>query len=325
MHVALWQRDTSWHADVTIVGANGVAETSHLETTGPDCTALFNATTLAVAVALEHEPEASSNATTQEPTSRNRVEAPSPHASAGSSGNLRRTTTVQAPGPTSTSENRRDNWLSLELAQDLFVMPSRSDLCSPETQRNGNVECFEGTDSFVGQTVPRYGGGATNGGVVFSTERLLASYERALSRHLGALVRAGFAFGKTPPQPASGASPFLPIHLELDARYWFGRDVFGERGLQGYVSAGVGIAEYVGAVHTTILDCTETTCSPVSGALAKDVIAYQRGGQLFGTLAGAAVWAFDDNFSAFFRAGAVFTFPAEAFVLEPSLGLMVGF
>jgi hypothetical protein len=55
------------------------------------------------------------------------------------------------------------------------------------------------------------------------------------------------------------------------------------------------------------------------------VAAYRRQGQAFATAGAEVLWAFEGDVGAFFRMGGLFLFPAQGFVVQPSVGLAAGF
>jgi hypothetical protein len=167
-------------------------------------------------------------------------------------------------------------------------------------------------------------------------------------------LRVGFAFGGGPPAGrdvvyddtghivrvvAEGQS-FVPYHLEARGSYWFGTNPLGRKGIRPYVHLGGGLAQVDASVAVSVKDCALVGArgSPAYSACAKgtappngtglrsvELDAWKKLGQGFATLGGGLVYAFTETFGAQLNLNLMYTFPASGFVVEPSLGAIVGF
>jgi hypothetical protein len=213
---------------------------------------------------------------------------------------------------------RSHNWFGLELAQDLAYTEGTS-VCSPGSDEP--YACFAGETPYDGMPHPEHAG-RIRGGMAVANTRLLASYERLLSRRIGVLFRGGFAFGGYP--SAAGQASFLPLHAELDARYYL---VPREGGLDAFLFVGGGMAEVTSGTRVNVMDCADTAClqSPGPAGDTRDLRAYSQYGLTFVTAGLGATWMLADSFGLFGRLGAMAMFPASGAVVESSIGATAGF
>jgi hypothetical protein len=214
------------------------------------------------------------------------------------------------------------NWLALELAQDFAGLESMDGACSPEGRSIGRVSCFEGEVPYGGAPHPERAGDV-RGGVTAATTRLLASYERSLSRRIGVAFRGGFAFGDS--LPKAHGSQFQPIHAELDARYY----VAGKDGspIDAFLFAGTGIAQVTTSVAVDVMDCPDVACVEAAepDGSPRSLRLYVHRGLAFATAGFGATWMAGDRFGLFGRLGAMAMFPSTGFVIQPSVGMTTGF
>jgi len=207
----------------------------------------------------------------------------------------------------------KKNWLGLHFAAD-FAFLSGSNVCT----RGSSFDCYyAGGHPYTGTPVQNQGGNL-NGGAAPGTVRLLLSYERVIWRNLAGEVRAGFAFNGGPKAP-DGTS-FLPIHLELRAKYWFGRDVFSKKGFRPYGYLGGGIAQVDAKLTVTVYDPVSNPAQPTP-----QLDAYRKFGQSFISFGVGAMYAFAPTHGLVLNVGAMYLFPASGLVLEPTLGYEIGF
>jgi hypothetical protein len=141
----------------------------------------------------------------------------------------------------------------------------------------------------------------------------MASYERLFTGNWGAEARVGFAFNGGP-KGATGPA-FLPLHLEVRGKYWFGRDVFTRKGLRPYVALGGGVAQVDAKLAVTIFDPALPR-----GAQTPQLDAYRKLGQAFIGGGGGAMYAFGVNHGLVLNLNFMVMLPAAGFVLEPSIG-----
>jgi hypothetical protein len=238
----------------------------------------------------------------------------------------------------------KKNWLGLHVAFD-FAYLSGSNVCASPSDFN----CYFGTGTPYttggarqnGAPAAKYSGNI-NGGFATGTIRLLASYERILVGNLGAEGKLGFAFNGGPKTPQGQA--FLPVHVEVRGKYWFGRSVFSKKGIRPYVHLGGGLAQVDVKLPTTVVDCIKITdpaqrqlCqqgSPATptqpavpsgtGGAQKTLDAYRKLGQGFVTIGGGAMYAFAKNHGLVLNLSFMYMLPSSGIVFEPSLGYVLG-
>ncbi len=213
-------------------------------------------------------------------------------------------------GGSSTPGAFKKNLFGLHIAPD-FAYLSGTNVCG-----SGDFSCF-----FAGNTpyVPLPGqpvkgqGGSLNGGLAPGTVRVLASYERLFTGNIGGEARVGFAFNGGP-KGAKGPA-FLPLHLEVRGKYWFGKDVFTRKGLRPYVALGGGMAQVDAKLAVTIQD----TSYP-RGQQTPQLDAYRKLGQGFIGGGGGAMYAFGVNHGLVLNLNFMIMLGASGFVVEPSVG-----
>src|SRR5208282_5325194 len=115
---------------------------------------------------------------------------------------------------------------------DFLFVPASTQTCAGSTQSNGYT-CFTGSTYYSGLpfigTDPAKDGDTVSAGLVPATVRIMLGYDRAIGNFsLGA--RVGVAFLGGPQATGPGNRPFLPIHAEARAAYWFGHDPFARTG-----------------------------------------------------------------------------------------------
>jgi hypothetical protein len=267
----------------------------------------------------------------------------------------------------------KKNWLGLHFAQD-FALVGGNNVCDSNLgQKSSNYACFyEGTSDkpFVHTPFPYKDG--IQQGMVLATSRILLSYERAFFPWLTVGARAGFAFGGGPPagqqvkkvngsvpDRATGqnGTPFLPLHVEVRAAYWF--LPLSSKLLRLYAGLGGGMAQVDAKVSIPEYDCTHAgtpdkdpgqaggqsmnytdakgrTYTPFEQCkygkgyydhhFYKPVMVdgWKKMGQGFGTAHVGGVLAFKDNMGVQLNANIMYLLPASGLVIEPSLGFVYG-
>jgi hypothetical protein len=247
------------------------------------------------------------------------------------------------------------NWFGLHVAQDVMFVGG-SDVCTQSAQANENFACYYGgrgerTAAYIDEPYP---GTHTSTSPVAATTRILVSYDRAITSHFLAGVRVGYAFGGGPPAGrdlvydnsgrivrivAEGQS-FFPFHLEARASYWFGAGALTRKGFRPYVHAGGGLAQVDGKVVVSVKDCglyaaqgTPAYSECAAGTVPSnsprlrsvDLDAWKKIGRAFITMGGGVVYAFTETLGAQLNMNLIYTLPDPGFVLEPSLGAIMGF
>jgi hypothetical protein len=199
------------------------------------------------------------------------------------------------------------NLIGLHFAPDLAFI-SGKDVCA-----SSDFSCFYGDGTpYTGTPAPGHAG-SLNGGFTIGTVRLMASYERLFTGNIGAEARVGFAFNGGP-KGASGPA-FLPLHLEVRGKYWFGQDVFTRKGLRPYVAVGGGIAQVDAHLAVNIYDPTLP-----AGNQTPQLDAYRKLGQAFVGGGGGVMYAFGVNHGLVLNFNFILMLPATGFVIQPSIG-----
>jgi hypothetical protein len=195
-------------------------------------------------------------------------------------------------------------------------------------------------------------------GPAFATTRLLISYDYAIEPWVSVGTRLGYALGGGPPagqapdddHPPSdpnlipsntrgrGGEPFLPLHAELRASYWF-LPLTGR--FRAYVGAGFGVAQVDSKHETVVFDCAETldpSWNPADGTFddcmfktddfnraaidGTTLDAWKKTGRGFVAANAGAALSVNGELSVLLNVNAMYMFPSDGFVLEPSLGVM---
>ncbi|MFZ5897481.1 MAG: hypothetical protein ACOY0T_40900 [Myxococcota bacterium] len=210
------------------------------------------------------------------------------------------------------------NWIGLHFAWDFAIGASANGICGNKTaDGRDKYDCYSGSDLYKGTPNDFYAGTA-GGGLLPSTFRLLASYDRWFGR-LGAGARVGFAFGGAP-------KDFKPIHLELRVLYSPRPEPLTKR-FRPYVGIAGGMARVDAKIKTTIFDCGNAACETKTptqlvqsdGAVRK-LDAYRTGSSAFFGPTAGFVYALANDSGIHFNVN--FMLPDG--VLEPSLGYLMG-
>lgn len=208
----------------------------------------------------------------------------------------------------------KKNWIGLHVAQD-FAMVSGTDVCSPQNV-DQNFVCFEAgrTDvQFVGIETVEGAGGNIPSGTALATTRILASYERAFGENITLGARLGYAFNGGP--KALGGTPFLPLHAEARASFYF---LGLTKAFRPYVHVGGGVAQ----VDTKVAD---VQVQRVGSSEVEVVDAWKKMGQSFVTGGAGIAFGFTENIAAKLNFNFVYLLPDSGVSLQPSLGLAYGF
>jgi hypothetical protein len=265
----------------------------------------------------------------------------------------------EGAGESSVAGPFKRHWVGLHVAQD-FAVVGDSNVCDPNLgQSSASYSCFlEGTTDrpFVHTPYPLKDGIQT--GTVLATTRILASYDFALFPYLTVGARLGYAFGGGPPAgqtaaadgTGSGGTPFLPIHAEARAQFWFLS--LSNKMIRAYVGAGGGMAQVDGKVPVPEKDCTadaleglpgnpndpeqvrrdnafeacRTAAANFNWAALPDVKvdAWKKMGQGFISGNVGGMFGFAGNMGAVLNVNVMYMLPAAGLVIEPSLGITMG-
>lgn len=142
------------------------------------------------------------------------------------------------------------NWVSLGVQQDFLLFSSEDNVCSG----NNDYACFLGDEYYITTTrrpqdTP---GNKVSGGLARATLRVLLGYDRLFGSNLMLGARAGFAFGGGPQAPEGAA--FVPIHFELRAAYFLGKNPFARAGLRPYLALGGGLAQVDAKLDVAVVE-----------------------------------------------------------------------
>jgi hypothetical protein len=257
----------------------------------------------------------------------------------------------EGPGP---SASYKKNWVGLHFAQDIAIMGG-SNVCSAPSRASNGYACYvSGTTDQPYNGDPFPGAGIATG-TVLATQRLLLSFDRAVTQHITAGVRIGYALGGGPPAgkgpddqgrgggppgpdgkpTAVGGTKFLPFHLEARLAYWFGKGVLSKKGLRPYVAAGGGLAQVDAKVKVAVADCNQAdptafnNCAvngtDPTGSKPYSLDAWRKMGQGFITIGGGAMYAFTPRLGAQLNLNFMYMLPTSGPVIQPSLGVEYGF
>lgn len=233
----------------------------------------------------------------------------------------------------------KKNWVSLTFVPD-FAFVSGDGVCS--ARGGGGFTCFRDKDNKQYRGTPANLGNTIQGGVAASTVRILAGYDRAFTPNITIGARAGMAF-RGGPKPEGGAS-FLPLHLELRASYWFGKNALAKKGFRPYVFAGGGVAQVdtkVGVVVTEQPGCPvdpnypdycayfDKNGNPVQWnpppGTKQNLTAWHKAGQGFIAFGGGFVYALKANHGIVADLKISEMLPSTGTVISPEIGYTVGF
>ena len=231
----------------------------------------------------------------------------------------------------------RKLWLGLHGALDVHFFDSAKDVFSIGSMGNHKYSCY-----YKGTTIPvqngkvydagppqvlypgvpkdKDAGGRITGGAKVATIRLMVSGDYAIIPNLSVGARLGFAFNGGPKGAnynpttfgAVSGKAFLPIHAEGRATWWIRS--LGQPGIHPYVAVGGGIAQVDAKITVPVSD----------GANVYSVDVYRRLGQGFITLAPGAVFPITSTIGVQGNINLMRMLPVSGWVLEPSLGVVMG-
>lgn len=261
-------------------------------------------------------------------------------------------TAAKNAGKSQKGRSFAENWFGLHVAQDITFIGG-SDICSQASQASNDFSCYYAGSRTGAYVDDPYPGTDTSTALALATTRILVSYDRALSSHVLAGVRVGYALGGGPPSgrdvayDSSGritqvydeGLAFLPYHLEARASYFFGSDPLARMGFRPYVHLGGGLAQVDGKTTISAKDCglvaprgdpTYTACA--NGTLAAsdsrlrsvDLDAWKKLGQGFVTIGGGTIYGISSGFGVALNLNLMYMLPGSGVVLEPSIGAVYG-
>jgi hypothetical protein len=250
------------------------------------------------------------------------------------------------------------HWVGVHAAQDVAFVYGSS-VCHRQLGPPEDFSCFYGgadNEPFFHDSQPDHED--LDEGPTFATTRLLVSYDYAITERVSVGTRLGYAFGGGPPagqipvdEPRSGnpneippqtrghgGSPFMPVHAELRANYWF-LPLTGR--FRAYVGAAFGLAQVDSKHEVAVIDCGETLApswNPADGTFddcmqkttdfnsvaveSTFLDAWKKTGRGFAAASTGAALSVKGELSVVLNVNAMYMFPDDGFVLEPSLGVM---
>jgi hypothetical protein len=219
--------------------------------------------------------------------------------------------TPRAPEPTPAAEHL--DQLALYAEGDLALTTAVNQVCSPAGPASWT--CFDANGArYGGVPQPHMDNDNVRPGLLPSTLRLVAAYDRLVSSRLSAGLRLGWAFGGGPTPP--GGSAFLPLHVE--ARLSFAWPRLGALPVSPFAFVAGGIEEV--DTRTSVL-VVEVPCSTdYSPRCARRLSAWHRAGFGFAGAGAGVRFAMGEHVSFIGDVRASVTFGGLAFVLTPELG-----
>lgn len=316
----------SWRAVMTVSSGGTQHGRQVIESSEADCTALFGAVVAAASVMLHGPPDGEPAAAAAKPSPSGPAPSVEPEPSAKPEPSSEPAAAATAlrpapePRPARVSAAFDRFTLGVEVAQDLTLVPSASNVCAQD-----RYTCYHaGTDRrFDGAPSPGRGN-KFRGGLDFGAHRLLVTFSWALGPRFALDARAGGAFGDVGPG-------FPPWHVELGARRWLGGPGAAVR---GYVAASAGYARVDVKAPLTLRDCAATgtpTAACLDGTAPDQpdqlvtVDSVDRLGPLFVAARLGFVWSFAAHNSVGLALAASVPFPRARLVLWPSAAYSVGF
>jgi hypothetical protein len=215
---------------------------------------------------------------------------------------------------------RPKNWLGVEVEQGLgFVATAGA--CSVSSQENDGYACYR-ADGSVYKGRPVYTNEPIRAGL--AQTRVVLSYDRLIFYNSSIGGRVGYALLGSGPTPAGGVG-FVPLSVELNARYWFGDDPFTRRGLRPFVSVASGFAQHDVPVEVHVREDPGALFSQSGNDLEQKLSAWKRAGDGFVALGGGAMYPLGQTFAAGAELSVCQTFPFPATLLRGSISLRAGF
>lgn len=201
------------------------------------------------------------------------------------------------------------NRVGLHLAGDMAVI-SGTRMCAASGYAK-NFRCFDedGQPVDTENLSPDFSSSVSNA-VVYSSTRLLLSYERMLGDSWAVGMRLGYTF-------RSGPDDFQPYHAELRVAHWLTQ--IDENGSGPFVEVGGGLGSADAKVAVTN--------RPDKTRADEDhhYTAYKRMGPGFGKAGVGFIYFVSPRFAAQLSLNGLLFLPAAGFVLQPSLGAVAGF
>jgi hypothetical protein len=204
----------------------------------------------------------------------------------------------------------RLNWIGLHIAGDIAIL-SGNNLCAKEGW-DDNFRCYDTvTNQQLAASIldaPLWSTSVSTT-AVYATTRVLLSYDRVVTPNITLGARVGMGFG--------GSPEFRAYHIEARGAYWL--VPLDQPGLEPYVGLAGGMAQVDAGVDARRQDAAGEQIIETS------YNAYKLMGQAFVALSGGAVLPIGPSLGLQANVNVMILFPSSGFVIEPSLGGIVGF
>jgi hypothetical protein len=204
----------------------------------------------------------------------------------------------------------RLNWIGLHVAGDIAVISGKN-ICSSEGW-DDNFRCYDTTNN---QQLPAsllpapVWSTSVSTTAVYATTRVLLSYDRVITPNITLGARVGMGFG--------GSPEFRAYHVEARGAYWL--VPLDKPGFEPYVGLAAGMAQVDAGVDAIRQD------SVGEQVIQTPYNAFKLMGQAFVALSGGAVLPIGPSLGLQGNLNMMILFPSSGFVIEPSLGGIVGF
>jgi hypothetical protein len=231
---------------------------------------------------------------------------------------------------------KRMNLVSVGVQFDLLNIKGIDRVCSADNADAASYACFlQGTShQFFGKPAAVGNTNGIQGGFAYADLRVIAGYDRQLSKSVGISLgaRVGFAIGGSPtpdnvPANASGALPFLPVHAEVRATYHIMGSMMDDKKFRPYVFvAPIGFAQVNAAVPVTVCDLNAPAAGetlpacPNGQGHQRQLNAYQITGRNFSGFGVGTTFGITPFFGFYAEAKVMFMWPTFGVVIAPTVG-----
>lgn len=247
------------------------------------------------------------------------------------------------------SKKKRMNLVSVGAQIDLLLIKGAERVCSLDNpDAASSYACFlQGTShQFFGKPLPVGNSNGVQGGFGYADVRIIAGYDRQISRNIGLSVgaRIGFAIGGSPspdnkpPNGVNSALGYLPLHAEIRASYHILGSMMDDKKFRPYVFiAPIGFAQVNAAVPVTVCDQmvamgepTPANCrANVNGGTVqgtpRSLSAYQITGRNFSGLGVGTTFGITPLFGLYVEAKVMFLWPTFGVAISPTIGPVFSF
>ena len=215
---------------------------------------------------------------------------------------------------------RRHTWITVGFDQG-FAVVSRAGACSLHAQENEGLACIrEDGEQYVGHPV------LTNEppGLASAPTRVLLGVERLIAEQWSVGVRLGLSVRGVGPTANHGTA-FVPFSAAARVTRWVGEDPFARRALRPFffVTAGYAMTDLRAGIHVR----EDPSRPAIQGGndLEQDLTLWKRAGDGFAGVGAGLSYPVSARAALVAEVSAVGVFPFGAFLITPSLGVMLGF